>query len=188
MYLGIDASLTSTGIVVLDENSEVMIERALDYNVAHELPKKTPLTAEIEVMDWQMNEFENIISDIVIRKNMPITVAAIETPFSGFNQKVFAQLAGLGMMMRRELWLRNVPTVLIIPTQLKKWVGVSPKAKGSTKSKVKKGTQDIYGYTHSCSDIVDAYVMAKIAQARKNQTLCRSSEQREILGKLKWVE
>ena len=85
--------------------------------------------------------------------------------------------------MRAELFEGGIPTALVVPTQLKKWVG----AKGSKKSDVKKGVDLLYNYTHKSSDVVDAYVLARMAEAGKRVSKALNGDQRELVGKLRWL-
>ena len=114
-------------------------------------------------------------------------VVAIETPFTSRNPKTFALLVEVQTLLRYILFKKGVDTVLVPPTVLKKWVGVKAK-KGAGKDPVRSAVKEMYGFSHAVDDVVDAYVLARIAQARRDQSHCSNEAQRDILGKLVWLQ
>lgn len=165
--LGLDPSATSTGLVLL-EGDEVLVNSRL------RLPK-------LKGMERAAEQARQLIR--TLQEHGWPDVAAVETPFVGRNPKVHAQLVEVGTLLRFPLWSEGVPTCLVKPSQLKEFLGASSKGKVSVGEKVR----DIYGFEHKSDDIVDAYALARIAQASKSHSLCKDPKMREVVARLEWL-
>lgn len=171
-YLGIDPSTTSTGFVMLRKDGLVV------HAEAHK-PKKLTGIARAET-------HADALLQVLGKYGAP-DVVAIETPFTSRNPKTFALLVEVQTLLRYVLFKRKIDTVLVQPTVLKKWVGVKAK-KGAGKDPVRSAVKEMYGFGHAVDDVVDAYVLARIAQARRDQSHCTVEAQRDILAKLTWLQ
>ncbi|WP_428909434.1 hypothetical protein [Niallia sp. Krafla_26] len=92
----------------------------------------------------------------------------------GFNSQQAIQLGGIGWGVRMALHRRGFTYYEVAPNAVKKFVGVTgwtgetgnkKRLTGPQKKKaVMAAVKEMYGFTHSSDNIVDAYIMAQIAQ------------------------
>ncbi|MER2061471.1 MAG: hypothetical protein ABS894_00920 [Aerococcus urinaeequi] len=157
--VGIDPS-TKTGLVII-ENGIVTHQKVLT-GIGEEDPKRA----------------STLIDDLSdhIRSDDNIT---IESPsYNSTGQGVSVQY-GIAYMIRDMLYRRRIDYTDVAPSQLKGWVG-----KGNDgKPEVKANTKRIYGFEHKSGDVIDAFVLAKIAEALQTGVILRAKQQ-EILMKL----
>ncbi|MDX5475900.1 MAG: hypothetical protein LPK00_10245 [Bacillaceae bacterium] len=151
-FVGIDPS-TKTGFVALDENGQVVKAKELT-GVGAEDPKR---------MITLVNE--------VIAHVQPGDIICIEGfPFDT-QKAMFA--GGLHHSIRNELYKRKLSYYEVAPNAVKKYVNVTgwigekgskKRLTGSAKKKaVMKAVEDHYEFTHRSDNVVDAYILAKIA-------------------------
>ncbi len=148
MFIGIDLSLTGTGVVYLNKDKD---ERKL---IKSSPPKiKTPTT-----------ELERLM---VIRNKITITkeakLVAIEgIAFMSRNSTSTSQLSAINYMVREKLYNLGVPFVIVAPTSLKKFVT----GKGNAgKDIVMLEAYKRWNVSITDNNICDAYGLAKIAEA-----------------------
>jgi len=151
-FVGIDPS-TKTGFVALDEHGTILKAKELT-GVGTKDPKR---------MVTLINE--------VVTHLQPEDIICIEGfPFST-QRAMFA--GGLHHGIRNELFKRKLTYYEAAPNAVKKFVGVTGWTgevgnKRRLKDKEKKkavmaAVKEIYGFTSSSDNVVDAYIMARIA-------------------------
>ena len=160
--LGIDPS-TKTGVVVLD-GQNVAYAGLLELNTVDGFQRSLLLKAALK---RTIEEFKP-------------DVAAIEGYAFG-NKFSLATMVEIGTLFRERLYEDGVPWTVIAPTQLKKFVlGKGP----GSKSEVRLGAYKLWGFEHASDDVVDAYVLAKMATLYQSPGSC-TQIQREVLGAIK---
>lgn len=149
--IGIDLSLTGTGIVVLQDGK--ILE--------HALIKSKP------VGDLPINELkriQKIVNDIeVIVIKYPLDIAVIENlAFGVRNATALTQLAGLNYFTRAMLSSKDIKFVLVAPTSLKKFVTSNGAAK---KDMMMMETYKRWGVTMMNDNEADAYGLSQVGLA-----------------------
>lgn len=151
--IGIDLSLTCTGIVVL-ENGNMSLKETIKTK-----PNGPTPTAEIERLHEIIEGIEGHLGEF-----MP-TIAVIEgIAFMARNTSSLAQLAALNYMTRSLVYNYKIPFVIVAPTSLKKFItGSGVAEKGVLMMEVYKR----YGVTISDNNVCDAYSLAQVGLALK---------------------
>ena len=160
--LGIDPSSAHTGIVVLD-GSDVLLETELTYPGKHCWEKVWSLAEQLH--------------PVLVDHN--VGRACIEGYAFG-NRHSLATLVEVGTSYRVVLQRHLHQFHVAQPTQLKKFCGA-----GGKKDKVRLAVYKQWGYEHDSDNVVDAYVLARIAQALGRYTpLGLTFEQQEVRGQI----
>ena len=154
IYIGIDLSLTGTGIVVLDEQGNV-----LDKDLITTKPSSA-IEDRIEKIFFLSR---NIIVDAYERNAKGGSELCIEGLSYGSKSSSMLELAGLHYFLRHQLQY-NIQIVLepiIVPPQtLKKWVCGKGTAK---KEQMLLQTYKRWGMEFQDNNICDAYCLARYA-------------------------
>jgi crossover junction endodeoxyribonuclease RuvC len=168
-YIGIDPSLTATGIIILDEAGNIEAQKLTSNN-----PKLPTISRVRQILD----EIKEAISN-----NTNITSIGIEGFSFGSKGKSLFEIAYLGYRIREEL--QNFNLIDIAPTELKKYAT----GKGnSPKDIVMLNVYKRWGMEFHNNNLADAYVLAKICQEMYNTSTTLAEFQKEILLKLRKVE
>ena len=145
-YIGIDLSLTGTGIVVIDEENKILIQELVSTNSKD----------NIEI------RFSTIVDKVLlITSQYPENKICIEGLSFGSQSSSMLQLAGLHFLVRYILTKANIKYEIVPPTVLKKWVT----GKGQSKKELmllqcyKK-----FGEEFSDNNICDAYLLSKFSK------------------------
>lgn len=151
-FVGIDPS-TKTGFVALDEHGNVVREKELT-GISDEDPKRMT-TLIYEVISHVYPD------DFIVIEGFPYDT----------QRAMFA--GGLHHGIRNELYKRKIPYYEVAPNAVKKFVGVTgwtgePGSKkrltGPQKKRaVMKAVFEHFGFENKSDNIVDAYIMARIA-------------------------
>lgn len=152
-FIGIDPS-TKTGFVALDERGNVIKAKELTGIGSVDPKRMTTLIYEIISHVYP--------DDFIVIEGFPYST----------QRAMFA--GGLHHGIRNELYKRKLPYYEVAPNAVKKFVAVTgwtgePGNKRRLKDKEKKeavkdAVIEHYGFTHSSDNIVDAYIMARIAR------------------------
>lgn len=160
--IGLDVSSTSTGVVVIDGNDKVLVADAWK-------PKSS-----LCVIDRAIYMGEQLMS---LLEQHEIAHAVVEG--YGFSSQSLAPQAETKGILKMVLRRMGVGWRNVAPTQLKKYVG------GQQKEDVKLAVFKRWGFEHKSNDVVDAYVLARIAQALVYPGLVELTKpQKEVLAKL----
>lgn len=181
--LGIDLSLTGTGVVVL-ENGKVVEEKLIKSKPCGD----TPLD--------ELHRIRAIVSqirDIVVKYNPVIERSLIESrprpafvivnienlAFAIRKTSSLTQLSGLNYLVRAMLDDLKIHFILTAPTTLKKYI-----CKGNVKKDVVMlEVYKKYGLTFSDNNLCDAFVLSAIASALVEKPIEKehTKQQREVL-------
>ena len=152
--LGIDPSLTSTGLVIV-ENGQVKRSKAVKTNSSQTWIER------IRIIETNITKFSEI-SDVIYMENYAYG--------SRFGRETAGELGGV---IKRCLYLLGKKPVLISPTKVKKFAtgqGNTPPCPDSeakstwTKKWVMKNVKEKYGYEFDTDDETDAFVIALIGE------------------------
>lgn len=171
--LGLDLSLTATGVVIL-KDGKLDIKQLIKTKPSAE---KSHLN-EIKRLLLIVDKIEQIISENL----KDISLVAIEgLSFGARNTTALMQLAGLNYLVRKLLHDYNIPFVIVAPTSLKKFIT----GKGNSgKDVMMMETYKRYGVTLSDDNLCDAYCLARVAEAIKRD-IKLTSFQKEVVNLLK---
>lgn len=170
MYLGLDLSLTGTGLVIIDDDYKIQVIELLHIEAR-----------EVERLLFLEEEFLNIIKPYADK----IDLMAFETPAYRADGQQFSlgEWAGL---VKLNLFKMGIKMLKVAPTQLKKYVtGVGKGEKGVIILDVYKN----FGEEIRQNDQADAYVVARIAHDfdfifNKNKKIDLTKAQTEVINKL----
>ena len=109
MVIGIDQSLTGTGIVVLDSKKSMIFKKLI-------VTKPKDFDQEIERLIHIREEIKKI------NKSFNIKLSVLEGFGFGARGDAIFQLAGLGYLIREYFYTENIPLKIVPPTTLKKFI------------------------------------------------------------------
>lgn len=168
-FLGLDLSLTSTGVVVLDANAKLV--------VAMSIKVKTRGAERLSDIEAQVKQ--------IIRNSNP-KYACIEGYSMGFGGKQntgrIADLGELGGVIRLLLYKFNIPYSTPVPLQVKKYA--TGKGQGE-KSQIMMAVFKQWGFEAKDDDQADAYVLARIARALRKGDDTMTTPQKEVIQAIK---
>ena len=155
---GIDPSLSSTGLVVLDRAGEVLLQQALT------LGPKGPTGAERLCRLKAM--FDGVLhamrrpAESLLGGRHPLVV------LEGYGYSASGQrLAELGEWVgciKLSLWEAGVPVVIVPPARLKRFTCGRGNAQ---KDEMRLAVFKRWGFEHQTNDVVDAYALAQLGRA-----------------------
>jgi len=165
IIIGVDPSLTSTGICVMDERGKILESLAIQ-----------PDNKGIERLASFRRVFKELISRIRLT-NIDI-VAFIEGYAFGANNKREA-LGELGGVMKLSLYYDGVEMVVVPPTVVKQYVT----GKGNAdKIAMALAVQKQYGHEFPTTDQTDAFALAEIGRAYHGLAPGLTKLRAEIIG------
>jgi len=154
-FVGIDPS-TKTGFVAIDENGQVVRAKELT-GVGGEDPKRMVTLTDEVLAHIKPNDF--------------ICIEGFSYDSTG--QGVDFQY-GLGHSIRNALFRRHIKPYIVAPNSVKKFVGVTgwegekgnkKRLTGPQKKRaVMQAVYEHFGFEHKSDNVVDAYILARIAQ------------------------
>lgn len=166
--LGVDLSLTHTGLVVLDGGKLVEKRSVLTK------PKGKRPIDEIERLQYIT---EKIVD--VIENHSPEIVAIEGIAFMASKTTALAQLAGLNYLVRRELLRRKIPFVIVAPTSLKKFITDKGNAQ---KDEMMLAIYRRWGVTITDDNEADAYALAQVGLAITNNGYKITNKQKAVIN------
>ena len=144
-YIGIDASLTGAGIVVIDQDANILHQGLIS-------------TSNDQVIEERMEIV--VCKCLLIVGDYSPSVTCIESLSIGSRGQSFLDLAGLNFYLRIKLYLSKYTFYMIAPNQLKKFItGTGRCKKNLMLLKVYKK----YGIEFSDDNLCDAYGLARFA-------------------------
>jgi crossover junction endodeoxyribonuclease RuvC len=172
IVIGIDPSLTASGVIILDDG-KLVLEKVIKSKPSGDRP-----------ID-EVRRISTIVDEIVaqfIGFGTPTIVAMEGLAFMARNTSALVQLAGLNYMIRNELRTRGIPFVIVTPSTLKKFVtghGNAPK------DVMMLETYKRFGVSFMDNNICDAYGLAQVAYVLSGGKSSTTKEQREATELLK---
>lgn len=151
-YVGLDLSLTCSGVVVVDKNSTLVLERTIKTN-------PDDFDNDMQRCDYIARTIVNEL-DVLGMKNIKLII--LEDYFSGYkNPQVGLRLATLGTVVRMRLLDFGYSFLTITPAHNKKFVSGNGQAK---KDKMQLYIYKKYGIESITNDTADACGMAFFAK------------------------
>lgn len=164
--IGIDLSLTGTGIIVLKGN-KIIKEALIKSKPSGPFPideLKRLVTIKKEVMEYAQQ------ADIAVIEGLA---------FMARNTSALVQLAGLNYLVREGLSELSIDFKIVTPSSLKKFIT----GKGnSEKSLMLLETYKRFGVSFSNDNICDAYALAMVGQAVVNPAYKLTKFQEEVMS------
>lgn len=165
-YVGIDPSLSGTGLVILDENANVIEALSLKAGKEEDPLRFMKLTEKI------MKYIDTATDKVVIEG------------FSfGSRGAGVSKMYGIGWCIRVYLEMNSVQWGEVAPTALKKFASNRGNAK---KEDIVLPVFKKWGFEGNSNDITDAYVLARMAWSMYNHEDLLEYE-KEVLKKIKKI-
>lgn len=170
--MGIDPSLTATGIIVLN-GREVKETRT------------TPNRPDLGTIE-RVFIIHNIITNLIKEQPEPLDLIVIEGFSYGSKGRSVFDIAYLGWRIREELdrleWDNRIPWLEVPPSQLKKFAT----GKGNSgKDIILQQVYKRWGYETHDNNIADAYVLAQIGRAYLGNSDDLTAFQKEVIKTLR---
>jgi len=171
--IGLDLSLTGTGVVVL-KNGKIIKQKLIKSKPAGDKP-----VDELKRILKIINEIELVLSEELYG------IAVIEgLAFMVRNATALVQLSALNYMIRAVLLKKNIPFIIVAPTSLKKFITGDGKSK---KDVILMEVYKRYGVTIFDDNEADAYGLAQIGLAllggNTKKTTAKQNEVIKLLSK-----
>lgn len=168
--LGLDLSLTETGWCE-ETNSSITKVGIVDTNKMRGLDR----------MDYILNDMWEHITDPKLESNDQ-TLVILEGFSFGSKGSALFEIAGLGYLVRHQLWQEDIEFILVPPTALKKYCT----GKGNTeKSMIIKEVYKKWKYDSNSDNEADAYVLARIGRALLGWDTDLTTYQKEVIKQIK---
>lgn len=147
---GIDPSLRSTGVVIIDDSGEILEKRLI-------------LTKKLKGVERLVFIRDEIL--MTLRKYNVDIVSIEGFSFGSFGRSVF-DLGGLGWIIRTMLFENKYEFIDISPSSLKSFI-----VKGNAdKNMMMESVNHIYGISFSDDNLCDAYSLARMVLALGDKT------------------
>jgi len=173
MYTGIDLSLTNTGLIIIDEEGNIVLEKSIKTYPTKE--KKSVNTIK------RVQGINDTIMNYLLRQN--VKKVAIEGFSYGSRGSALFQIAYLGYRLRESLLANDIDFIEPTPGQLKQFVT----SKGNTKkSEVMLQVYKKWGKEFSDDNLADAYTLAQMLKGLDDKQGLNKC-QLEILEKIEKV-
>ena len=167
IFCGLDLSLTGSGIVVIDQ----------DYNILH----KGKLHVDAYKAE-RLYLLEGLLLK-VLEEYPKVDMACIESPAYNDKGKLF-EIGEWNGVVKLHLFKRSIPYIVAAPTQLKKYVLGSGDAE-ATKDLIILDVFKKFGEEIRENNIADAYVLSRIAHDYMIPDDDLVFYQKEVLTKIK---
>ncbi len=173
LFLGLDLSLTGSGVSVINVNGEILWSKKLSCKVTG--------VERLRLLEMDLMSMLDMYSS-------QIQLAAIESPAYGVKDgggRLFelGEWAGITKLNLHKL---GIKFIMVAPTQLKKYIlGKSDSKSSSTKDLIMLDIYKKWGIEIRDNNIADSYVLARIARDYSHDPDGLESSQKEVLAKLK---
>lgn len=165
-FVGIDPSLTGTGLIILNDNAEIIEQQLI--STKHD-------SSNIYDIEVRILQIIDKISFILNIKNLyGIYMENISWASKG---EAFAQLASLNYAIRVFLYQNKILYNVIPPTSLKKYVANSGSAK---KNLMLKEVYKRWGVDLNDDNLADAYGLARMALENFNNGIFNVNKSKKL--------
>lgn len=150
-FLGLDLSISGTGLVLLDNN--------------HKITDKTKLEVPVKGIE-RLFHLENLFMEFIEAQKAAkreIFLACLEGPSYQSKEGQLFQLGEWAGIVKLDLFKLGIDYIIAAPSQLKKYI-FGKFEKGSKKELVILDIYKKYGVEIRDNDIADAYVVSRIAR------------------------
>ena len=162
--LGIDLSLTSTGIIKL-EDGKIQKRQLIKTKPTGQNPLE-----ELKRLEYIRDTIDTTDVDIAIIEGLA---------FMARNTTALVQLAGLNYLTRERFYLEEIPFIIVAPTTLKKFIS----GKGNCpKDLILLETYKRYHVSFKDDNLCDAYVLARIGEALLDKKVKLTKFQEEVIN------
>ncbi len=163
LVMGIDASLTGSGIVVLDQDGKVVMSDVITS-------KKEGVRRLIDIDSQVFSLLESFHPRLVILEGYAFSRGS-----------AMARVGELGGVLKKTLFVEGYETLIVPPTSVKKFSADKGNAK---KDQVRLAVYKRWGVEFKTNDEVDAYVLARIGLAALGKKEGLTKAQLECLAKV----
>lgn len=140
-YLGLDISLTKTGVVGLSANGKIVLQK---------LVTSKPMPERFKRFDDILCSIDDCLSNVKL-----VTIEGYSYGSQGNSLLNICELSGI---IKHHLWLRDINFIEVPPATLKKYAT----GRGNVgKLEMIQAAHDQYGYKFESDDLCDAYWLAK---------------------------
>ena len=176
VIVGLDTSLTHTGIVIINDKGKV-----LDSGVIKSKPNGDTYLSEVERI---VKIVEDVFSKITKNcKKKPDLVVIENLAFMARNTTSLVQLSGLSFFIRIQLARFEIPFVMVAPTSLKKFITGSGKG---DKDMLMMSVYKNYGFEAVDNNENDAFGLSAIGLALLGKPIKKLGvPQQEVINLLK---
>jgi len=159
-FIGIDQSLTSTGVVCVDYNFNVLEAFCIPTN-----PRS--------YNEARLNHIGMCIDSLLRKRGTWAYLVAIERPaYGGSGQRDI--LAGVFWEIKRRIWCYN-DDLNIVDVAISSWKKYITGNGHASKNLIKKSIQTRYGRTFDNEDLYDAYGLLRYAAVEWRKTILKES-------------
>ena len=170
VVVGLDPSLTSTGLVTLDQTGKVVCAEVI-------APRRRGMAGVERLNDFFLQLAERV-AGIPEQSLWVIEGYALGMPRGASS---IADLAELGGVIRLGLYRAGMRFVDVPPARLKKFAcGVGNAKKDEVRLQVYKR----WGFEHPSNDVVDAYALARLGLAMQGHDTGLTAAQRAVVDDL----
>lgn len=168
VIVGIDLSLTGTGVVVIDNKSKILYQALIKTKTTNSPTEETKRLKNI-INQLPVQYLQNGITALVVIEGLA---------FMARNSTALVQLAGLSYLLRSMLIDLTVPFIIVAPTSLKKFtVG-----KGNAgKDEMMLAAYKRWGISLTNDNLADAYALARCGLALKGIDKNLIEPQKEVI-------
>lgn len=183
LYIGLDLSLNSTGLVILDQDGDVVFERVYESNTKRGKKNNNERTGTPR-LEWLA---DSVVGDICnVTGDMGVLLSncfpCIEGYSMGSKGGRLANIGEWGGICRLGLYRLGMNTPIVpTPHQLKKFV--TGKGAGGKELMMLHAFKK-WGVEYVSHDINDAYCLAQMARYAADSTIDRTAYQDETLNKV----
>lgn len=146
-YIGIDASYSSTGLVILDRDAQMLKQKTYKFNLKDVDTEGRLALVKINLIDPLINMHNNF--DIKV---------CIEGPSYSSKGRYILQMGALNFFIRYFLRESGIDYKVLTPGELKKFVTGKGNAK---KDLIMLKVYKKWGVEFACNDLADAYGLAR---------------------------
>jgi len=171
IHIGLDLSLSGTGVVVLNDGKivvEKLIKSKPTKNKTYKEEIERILTIKMEIVK-------------IVELYEPQLVLIEGMAFMARNTTALVQLAGLNYLIREYLFQYNIPFAIVAPTSVKKFITGNGAAK---KDVMLMEVYKKYDIAFVDDNLADAFSLAKIGESLYSDDKFNKTEQ-EVINLIK---
>jgi len=170
-FVGLDLSLTSTGLVILDENGVVQEATSISFPKLKGAERLNAIQQEIRSM---LSGYSNQLHNIKMIAIEDYAMRAMGRTF---------HIGELGGVVRLLLWRLQYPYIEIAPTQLKSFVTGKGAGDGASKEMMILQVFKQWNFEVSNNDVADAFGLCQIARGVSGYGEWKAN-QKEVIAKI----
>jgi len=159
-FVGIDPSLTSTGLIVLNDKGLIEIQRLIKTKPDKEIEDRLSYLSSEILRILSAMQYDSFLQNAARFQAGSVPIIHIEGLSFGARGQGIMQLAGLHFILRTQMKANGFSYKVIAPTELKKYVT----GKGNAQKQVMlMKTLKRWNVEFESDDLCDAFGLAKMA-------------------------